>query len=109
MDTSTLRKILAEEVREYAGLGANSVALAVFDDSRDYYAVVAIDYPKRVEMGDVFLLARLEGDKIVIEEDMTDKKLIDALLQRGVPREQIILAYKEPAPEIQVETWMPQL
>lgn len=44
-------------------------------------------------------------DKIVIEEDMTDKKLVDALLQQGVPREQIVLGYnneKTPTPPIPV-------
>jgi hypothetical protein len=34
------------------------------------------------------------------EEDPTDKKLVDALLQRGIPREQIVLAYAgEPIPD----------
>jgi sulfur carrier protein ThiS len=41
----------------------------------------------------VVVMARLLGDKIVIEEDTTDKPLLDALLQRGVPRESILLAY----------------
>ena len=36
----------------------------------------------------------------MIEEDTTDKKLIDALLQRGIPRGQIVLAYEgEPIPD----------
>lgn len=46
------------------------------------------------------VLARIVGDKVVIEEDAADKKLIDALLQRGIPRSQIILAYSgEPIPD----------
>jgi hypothetical protein len=48
----------------------------------------------------VMVLARVVGDKVVIEEDATDKKLIDALLQRGIPRTQIVLAYAgEPLPD----------
>lgn len=48
----------------------------------------------------VVVLARVVGDKVVIEEDTTHKKLIDALLQRGIPRSQIILAYAgEPMPD----------
>lgn len=54
----------------------------------------------REDIALVVVLARVVGDKVVIEEDNTDKKLIDALRQRGIPREQIILAYAgEPIPD----------
>jgi sulfur carrier protein ThiS len=37
---------------------------------------------------------------VIIEYDGTDKPLLDALLQRGIPREQIVLAYQgEPIPD----------
>ncbi|MDX2140626.1 MAG: element excision factor XisI family protein [Chloroflexota bacterium] len=34
-----------------------------------------------------------DHDSVVIERDMNDKPLVDALVQAGVPREKIILAY----------------
>jgi hypothetical protein len=35
------------------------------------------------------------GDYVVIEEDSTDKPLVDALMVNGdVPREKIVLAYR---------------
>lgn len=56
------------------------------------------------------MIALLVGDKIIIEEDGTDKPLVDALLQRGVPRDQIILAYRgEQAPELEALEWMPAI
>ncbi|HUN10041.1 MAG TPA: element excision factor XisI family protein [Aggregatilineales bacterium] len=39
------------------------------------------------------LIVRLEGDQVIIERDMNNKMLVDALLQAGVLREQIVLAY----------------
>ena len=39
------------------------------------------------------LIVRLEGDQVIIERDMNNMILVDALLQAGVPREQIVLAY----------------
>ena len=44
----------------------------------------------------------MEGH-IVIERDVNDKPLVDALLQAGIPRKQIVLAYagepvNEPVP-----------
>jgi hypothetical protein len=41
----------------------------------------------------VLLMARIEGDLIIIEEDRTDKPLVEALMQRGIPCQQLILAY----------------
>ena len=40
------------------------------------------------------LVARLAGDQVVIELDRHDKLLVDALLARGVPESQIVLAYR---------------
>lgn len=90
-----LTQILREEAAKYAGSGrgANVLLLPLLDDQHQTYAVNAVDYPKRDEWASVVVLARIIEDKIVIEEDAIDKKLIDALLQRGVPREQVILAY----------------
>jgi hypothetical protein len=90
-----LVEILREEVQKYAGggRGANILLFSLLDDNNLTYAVNAVDYPTREQPAGVVVLARIVGDKIVIEEDMTDKKLIDALLQRGIPRDKIVLAY----------------
>lgn len=97
-----LTEITREEVSKYAGngRGANIILFPMLDDERQTYSVVAVDYPTREDIALVFVLARIVGDKVVIEEDTTDKKLVDALLQRGIPRQQIILAYEgEPIPD----------
>jgi len=39
------------------------------------------------------LVARLQGNQIVIELDHNNKPLIDALEGRGIPRDRIVLAY----------------
>jgi len=46
------------------------------------------------------MIVEIVSNKIVIDRDIYDKQLVGALLQAGVPREQIILAYAgEPVPE----------
>jgi hypothetical protein len=46
------------------------------------------------------LIVRIERDYIIIAQDMNNKPLVDALVQAGIPRNKIILAYKgEPIPE----------
>jgi len=97
-----LTDIVREEVTEYAsdGVGGNIRLFPVCDDTRQIYAVNAVDYPRYKEMPDVVVMARIVGDKVVIEHDGTDKPLVQALLQRGIPREQIVLAYAgEPVPD----------
>jgi hypothetical protein len=49
---------------------------------------------------DAGLIVRVINEQIVIERDMNDKPLVDALVQADIPRSQIILAYAgEPVPE----------
>jgi len=97
-----LTKIVREEVRKYAagGRGANILLFPILDDELKTYAVNAVDYPTRSDSAGVVVLARIVNNKIVIEEDATDKQLIHALMQRGISRDQIILAYAgEPIPD----------
>ena len=45
-------------------------------------------------------MARMYGEQIIIEDDNTDRPLYQSLLQRGIPRNQIVLAYAgEPIPD----------
>lgn len=96
----SLTAVLIQELDKYTGLGVNAIGIPIYDHERHYYSVAIIDYPKRKRPCDLAILARTAGDKIIIEEDKTDKKLVDALLQQEVPREKIILAYAgESVPE----------
>jgi hypothetical protein len=97
-----LKQTLREEVEKYAagGRGANILLFAIADDERGIYAVNAVDYPQRDDVAGVVVLARLVDGVIVVEEDMADKKLVDALTARGVPRDKIVLAYAgDPLPD----------
>ncbi|MBK9124901.1 MAG: XisI protein [Chloroflexi bacterium] len=97
-----LVNIVREEVGKYAGSGrgGNVRLLPVYDDERRTYAVTAVDHPRVRWPAGVVVLARVVGDVVVIEDDQTDRPLVDALLQRGVPREKIVLVYAgEPAPD----------
>lgn len=99
----SLTDTLIQELNKYTGVGANAIAVPVYDREHQHYAVAVFDYPDRKQPGDMMIMARVVGGKIVIEEDHTDKMLVDALLQQGVPRDKIILAYEgESAPEFEL-------
>lgn len=99
-----LRQIVREEVEWYAGSGrgAGLRLFTLLDDQHQTYAVNAIHVPKDDRGSGIVVLARIVGDKVVIEEDRTDRPLRMHLEQRGVPRENIVLAYAgETIPELE--------
>ncbi len=88
-----LKQVLREEIVKYAGKGANCYLFSLTDDDHLIYGINAVRYDKRSVS--VVILARIVDGLIIIEEDKTDKPLVDALLYREIPREQIILAYAD--------------
>jgi hypothetical protein len=82
------------------GWGWQLRKLKAYDDVAQTYAVLAVPLHHRDEMG-VMVMARILNDQIVIEADKTDRPLVDKLLEMGVLRQQIVLAYQnEPVNEI---------
>jgi hypothetical protein len=102
VDATQLIEVTREEVCKYAanGRGLNVRLFFVADEVRMIFNVVDVEYPVRKDIAGIVVMARIVGDKVIVEEDTTDKPLVDALIQRGIPREQIILAYRgEPIPD----------
>lgn len=95
-----LKQIVSREVDKYAGFSPHAKAYAVLDDQRKVYTIVGIENEPVDERSWVMMLARVVGNLVIIDEDtVMDKKLVYALLQAGIPREQIVLAYEgEPTP-----------
>ncbi|SRR5258708_36164541 len=94
----TLKDVLHSVMRAYARNGLNSKSYLTHNDDNTILSIVTITHDKNTSF--MSLLVRLLGETIVIERDQNDKPLVDALLQSGVPRSQIILAYAgEPVPE----------
>ncbi len=93
---------LIETVRaallSYAKKGLNSDSRLMHSEDNTILSVVTIVKPQNNSF--ISLLVRVLADTIIIERDQNDKPLVDALLQAGIPRSQIILAYAgEPVPE----------
>ncbi len=96
----TLRAIFEAVIAGYTGEGLNGSAYLVHDPVLDVYTVISVGNVRQRRVSDANLIVRLTANKIVIERDMNDKTLADALIQAGIPRQSIILAYAgEPVPE----------
>jgi hypothetical protein len=88
-----LTELVQKEVESYARPAIKATAYAMSDVERQQYSVLIVpSYPRKFRAG-IVVMARVVGNKVVIEEDTTDRPLVDELVRAGIPREQIICAY----------------
>ncbi|MCC7206415.1 MAG: XisI protein, partial [Anaerolineae bacterium] len=77
----TLREKIASAVSGYAVKGLNGFSLLTTDSEQQTWVVASIAEVKGRRIAGISLLVRLVDDKIVIEHDINDKPLVDALMQ----------------------------
>ena len=99
---ASLASIVKEVVFSYASGGLNLRTFALSNEDQKVYSVNVIDWPERHRPASVVVLARVEGEQVIVEEDLTDRPLVEALVTAGIPREQIVLKYAEPSTADQV-------
>ncbi|MCC6613053.1 MAG: XisI protein [Anaerolineae bacterium] len=97
----SLSRIVRETLEAYAVEGENFDSyLAVTADERLFSVIDIVRAPANERSIVTSSVVRLVGNRIVIEYDDNSEPIVDALLDAGIPREQIILAYAgEPVPE----------
>jgi len=91
---ASLKEILLEELEGYTGEGLNDAAYLASNEAERIYTIVDFATVRGKRLVGTVLVARLVGDRVVIELDRHDKSLADALKARGVPEAQIMLAYQ---------------
>ena len=94
------RQIVQEILREYHQINEKSgspieSALA-FDEVQDQYLLLLMGWRKDERIKSVMIHIRLKDDKIWIEEDWTEDGVATDLLQKGIAREEIVLAFHPP-------------
>lgn len=75
----------------------NMEYLLIADDNDGHYLwkTVGWENSKHIDLTTVYV--RLKNDKIYIEEDWTETGIANELLRAGVAKEDIVLAFQEPA------------
>lgn len=96
----SLKQIVRKVAEGYAGKGLNSMSYLTQNDDGTVFTVTDFAQIRGKHVVGISLVIRVVGESIIIERDQNDKIALDALVQAGVPRTQIILAYAgEPVPE----------
>lgn len=92
--------ILKRTLEGYTGKALNGYSYLTSSGDEHLFTVVTVGYLPKKRIVNIGLIVQVVGDHIIIERDINNKPLVDALVQAGVPREQIILAYAgEPVEE----------
>ena len=99
MDTA--RIILVRELEKYSGKAFNGYSYLDANSEQTHFVITSVGHIHDRRIVNTALIVQLINDTIIIDRDIFDKPLVDALLQAGVPRSQIILSYAgEPVPEL---------
>jgi hypothetical protein len=96
----TVKEVVQREVKAYTGKGLNGHSYLVANPDQLAFTVVTIGYIDGQRFANADLIVRITENHVVVERDDNDPPLVEALLQAGILRSQIILAYVgEPVPE----------
>ena len=97
----SLRDKVKQVVSGYAGKALNGISYLTQNDDGSVLTVTDFARIRGKHISGVSLIVRIVDNLIIVERDQNDKIVKDALVQAGIPREQIILAYAgEFVPEV---------
>ena len=87
--------VVRREVVGYNTRGFKSRSVFLENAAEQRFCIVVVpDYePGQRRRSTVMVMAVVQGEYIVIEEDTTDRPLWEALVRAGIPRDRIVLAY----------------
>ena len=94
------REIVQEILMDYHQInqksGSTTESALCFDEVRDQYLLLLMGWQKDERIKSVMIHIRLQNNKIWIEEDWTEDGVATDLLQKGITREEIVLAFHPP-------------
>ena len=94
------RQIIQEVLTEYHHLnekyGYLTESVLAFDEIHDQYLLLLMGWHKDERIKSVMIHIRLKDNKIWIEEDWTENGVATDLLLKGIPKEEIVLAFHPP-------------
>src|SRR5258708_7073718 len=95
--SSTLTAVLRAAIQGYAGAIDTPVGASQFfytENPDKQVFCITVPHLSFELPAELLLMAHIVDDRIVIDIDTTNKPLADALLQVGIPQNQIVLAWQ---------------
>ncbi len=93
------RNYVQQAIAEYAKLGSTNDEIErqlIFDTVRDRYQLMYVGWKNRRRQHGCILHLDIKDNKIWIQHDGTEIGIANELVNLGVPKEDIVLAFHEP-------------
>lgn len=90
-----IKQILSEDAN-YKPSHGDIEPLLVFDDEHHSYQLMYVGWDRRRRVHGSIYHLRIQNNKIYIEEDTSNQPIAESLLEVGVPKEDIVLAFHTP-------------
>lgn len=90
-----IKKILQEDA-QYKPSHGEIEPLLVFDDEHRNYQLLYVGWDRRRRVHGAIYHLRLQNGKVYIEEDTSNEPIAESLLEAGIPKEDIVLAFHAP-------------
>jgi hypothetical protein len=95
-----LKVTLVNLLEGYTGKAFNGYSYMTSSVDQQHFVVTSVGYVHGQRVVNTGLVVQFINNMIIIDHDINNKPLVDALIQAGVSRDQIILTYAgEPVPE----------
>ncbi|MCS6861409.1 MAG: XisI protein [Abditibacteriales bacterium] len=92
----TYREIIRQVLEEYAqyppAYGQMEME-TIFDTERDHYELVALGWQGKRRVHACLIHIDIRGDKVWLQHDSTDAEIAKALVEKGIPQEDIVLGF----------------
>jgi hypothetical protein len=98
-DVAHYRQLVQELLQGYSNLKANNEAVeaeAIFDPQRDRYQLVHVGWSNKRRVYGCVLHLDIKDGKIWIQHDGTEGGIANELVDRGVPKHDIVLGFHSP-------------
>ena len=92
-----IKQFLSEQadlMRSHPVVGLETIC--ILDENSDQYMLLNVGWENDQRTRYTTLHVRIHNDKIWIEEDWTEEGITRALVEAGVPKEEIVLAFQSP-------------
>jgi hypothetical protein len=99
-DLTRYRKIIRDLIREYSqfkpAMGDVQIEV-VFDEAQDHYELMYAGWNGIYRIHGSVLHVDIRGGKVWIQHDGTEEGIAEKLVEAGIPRDRIVLAFKSPS------------
>ena len=98
-DVAHYRQLVQELLQGYSNIKANNEAVeaeAIFDPQRDRYQLVHVGWSNKRRVYGCVLHLDIKNGKIWIQHDGTEGGIANELVDRGVPKHDIVLGFHSP-------------